>query len=82
MTLRRIVVRFRLNEDATVTARLRRRGSTRTLKRVTKNVEAGNGSVTITRRLRVRARYSISLRIVDAAGNVTTRTISFRAPRS
>jgi plastocyanin len=81
-TLRRATVAFRLAEDARVTARLRRRGSTRTLTSVTRSLAAGTRSLTLRRSLTARARYVVALRIVDAAGNVTTRTVSFRAPRS
>jgi plastocyanin len=80
--LRRAIVRFRLDEDATVTARLRRRGQTRTLKRVTRELDAGNRSVTLRKALRAGARYQVVLRIQDAAGNVTNRTVNFTAPRS
>jgi plastocyanin len=80
--LRRAIVRFRLSEDAEVTARLRRRGSTRTLKRVTRELDAGNRTLTLRKRLAAGARYQVALRIEDAAGNVTTRTVSFTAPRS
>jgi plastocyanin len=82
VTLRRAVVRLRLNEDSKVTARLRRRGSTRTLKRVTRDLRAGDGSLTIRYTLRPRARYRVALEVEDAAGNVTRRSVSFRAPRS
>jgi plastocyanin len=81
-TLKRAIVRFRLDEAATVTARLRKRGSTRTLKRVTRELDAGNGRVTLRRNLTAGGRYQVALRIVDGAGNVTTRTVSFTAPRS
>jgi plastocyanin len=81
VTLRRAVIRLRLNEDAKVTARLRRRGSTRTLKRVTRDLQAGDRSMTIRYTLRPRARYRVALEVEDAAGNVTRRSVSFRAPR-
>jgi plastocyanin len=80
-TLRRTVVRLRLSEKATVTARLRRRGSTRTLTRVTRSLDAGNARLTIRKRLTAGKRYRVALTIRDAAGNVTRRTVSFTAHR-
>jgi len=80
--LQTAVVRFRLDEKATVTARLRKRGSTRTLKRVTRELDAGNRSVTLRKGLTAGGRYQIVLRVVDDAGNVTTKTVSFTAPRA
>jgi hypothetical protein len=49
---------------------------------VTRELEAGNRSVTLRKGLRAGARYQVVLRIEDAAGNVTTRTVNFTAPRS
>jgi plastocyanin len=80
-TLRRTVVRLRLSEKATVTARLRRRGSSRTLARVTRSLDAGNARLTIRKRLTAGKRYRVALTITDAAGNVTRRTVSFTAHR-
>jgi plastocyanin len=80
-TLTRAVVKLRLDEAATVTARLTRSGSTRTLKRVTRDLAAGSRQITLTRALTNGKRYRIALRIVDDAGNVTTRAISFTARR-
>ena len=80
-TLRRAVVKLRLDEAATVTARLTRSGSTRTLKRVTRDLAAGSRQITLTRTLTNGKRYRIALRIVDDAGNVATRAISFTARR-
>jgi len=56
-------------------------GQTRTLKRVTKKLAAGSRQLTIARTLTSGKRYRIALRIVDDAGNVTTRAISFTAKR-
>ena len=80
-TLTRAVVKLRLNEAATVTARLTRSGQTRTLKRVTRKLTAGSRQITLSRTLSNGKRYRIALRIVDAAGNVATRTVSFTAQR-
>jgi hypothetical protein len=80
-TLSKAVVRLRLDEAATVTARLTRSGSTRTLKRVTRALTAGSRQITLTRSLANGKRYRIALRIVDAAGNASARTISFTAKR-
>jgi len=80
-TLRRVVLRLRLDEDAEVVARLRKRGTRRTLARVTRELDAGTRQLTIRKRLRARGRYTIALRIEDAAGNVTTRSVNFTAPR-
>jgi plastocyanin len=81
-TLKRAIVRFRLDEHATVTARLHKRGSRRTLTRVTRQLDAGAAHVTLRRKLTRGARYQVALRISDAAGNVTTKTVSFTAPRA
>lgn len=80
-TLTRATVRLRLDEAATVTARLTASGQTRTLKRVTKKLAAGSRQLTIARTLTSGKRYRIALRLVDAAGNVATRTVSFTARR-
>jgi plastocyanin len=80
-TLTRAVVKLRLDEAATVTARLTRLGQRKTLKRVTRELAAGSRQITLTRRLSAGKRYRISLRIVDDAGNVATRTVSFTAKR-
>ncbi|MEA2178468.1 MAG: hypothetical protein QOG77_1765, partial [Solirubrobacteraceae bacterium] len=80
-TLTRAVVKLRLDEAATVTARLRRQGQTTTLKRVTRSLKPGDRQITLTRNLSAGRRYSVSMRIVDAAGNVSTKTVSFTARR-
>lgn len=80
-TTRRAVVRLRLDEAATVTARLTRSGSRRTLERVTRTFAAGSRQVTLAHTLTNGTRYRIALRIVDDAGNAATRTISFTARR-
>jgi plastocyanin len=80
-TLTRATVKLRLDEAATVTARLTRSGQTTTLKRVTRKLAAGNRQITLSRTLSNGKRYRIALRIVDAAGNVATRTVSFTARR-
>jgi plastocyanin len=80
-TLTRATVKLRLDEAATVTARLTRSGQTTTLKRVTRKLTAGSRQITLSRTLSNGKRYRIALRIVDAAGNVATRTISFTAHR-
>jgi plastocyanin len=80
-TRTRAVVKLRLDEAATVTARLTRSGQRRTLKRVTRELAAGSRQITLTRTLSAGKRYRISLRIVDDAGNVATRTLSFTARR-
>jgi plastocyanin len=80
-TLTRATVKLRLDEAATVTARLARSGQTTTLKRVTRKLTAGSRQITLSRTLSNGKRYRIALRIVDAAGNVTTRTVSFTAHR-
>ncbi len=80
-TLTRATVKLRLDEAATVTARLTRSGQTTTLKRVTRKLTAGSRQITLSRTLSNGKRYRIALRIVDAAGNVATRTVSFTAQR-
>ena len=80
-TLTRATVRLRLDEAATVTARLTPSGQTTTLKRVTRKLTAGSRQITLSRTLSNGKRYRIALRIVDAAGNVATRTVSFTARR-
>jgi len=73
----KVTVRFELSADATVTARLKTRNGTRTLKKVTRDLEAGSRSVTINRSFTGGARYRVVLEIVDDAGNVQTRTVNF-----
>jgi plastocyanin len=80
-TLRRAVVKLKLDEAATVTARLTRQGQTTTLKKITRSLKAGERELTLTRSLTAGKKYRVSLRIVDAAGNVSTKTISFTAKR-
>jgi plastocyanin len=80
-TLTRATVKLRLDEAATVTARLTRSGQTTILKRVTRKLTAGSRQITLSRTLSNGKRYRIALRIVDAAGNVATRTVSFTARR-
>jgi plastocyanin len=80
-TLTRATVKLRLDEAATVTARLTRSGARTTLKRVTRKFTAGSRQITLSRTLSNGKRYRIALRIVDAAGNVATRTVSFTARR-
>ena len=72
-----MTVRFDLSKDATVTARLKTRNGTRTLKKVTRDLEAGGRSVTITRSFTGGAKYRVLLEIVDDAGNVQNRTVNF-----
>jgi plastocyanin len=73
----KVTVRFELSADATVTARLKTRNGTRTLKKVTRDLQAGRGSVTINRSFTGGARYRVLLEIVDDAGNVQNRTVNF-----
>lgn len=73
----KVTVRFELSKDATVTARLKTRNGTRTLKKVTRDLEAGGRSVTITRSFTGGVRYRVLLEIVDDAGNVQNRTVNF-----
>jgi plastocyanin len=73
----KVTVRFQLSADATVTARLKTRNGTRTLKKVTRDLEAGRRSVTINRSFTGGARYRVLLQIVDDAGNVQNRTVNF-----
>jgi plastocyanin len=73
----KVTVRFELSTDATVTARLKTRNGTRTLKKVTRDLEAGSRSVTINRSFTGGARYRVLLEIVDDAGNVQNRTVNF-----
>ncbi len=78
-TLTRATVKLRLDEAATVTARLTRSGQTTTLKRVTRRLAPGSRQITLSRALSNGKRYRVALRIVDAAGNAATRTVSFTA---
>jgi plastocyanin len=80
-TLTRATVKLRLDEAATVTARLTRSGQATTLKRVTRKLTAGSRQITLSRTLSNGKRYRIALRIVDAAGNVATRAVTFTARR-
>ncbi len=73
----KVTVRFELTEDATVTARLKTRNGSRTLKKVTRDLEAGSRSVTISRSFTGGARYRVLLEIIDDAGRVENRTVSF-----
>jgi hypothetical protein len=73
----KVTVRFELSKDATVTARLKTRNGTRTLKKVTRDLEAGDGSVTITRSFTGGVKYRVLLEIVDDAGDVQNRTVNF-----
>ena len=61
-------MKLRLDEAATVTARLTRSGQTRTLKRVTRKLTAGSRQITLSRTLSNGKRYRIALRIVDDGG--------------
>ena len=58
-------------------ARLKTRNGTRTLKKITRDLEAGSRSVTINRSFTGGARYRVLLEIVDDAGNVQNRTVNF-----
>ena len=73
----KVTLRFELSKDATVTARLKTRNGSRTLKKVTRDLEAGSRSVTINRSFTGGARYRVLLEIVDDAGNVQNRTVNF-----
>src|SRR3954453_16511586 len=65
----KVTVRFQLSADANVTARLKTRNGTRTLKKVPRALQAGSRSVTINRSFTGGARYRVLLEIVDDAGN-------------
>jgi plastocyanin len=68
--LRRAVrVRFRLSEPATVTVRVKRRGSRRVVKSARVQLRAGTRRVTL-RKLK-RGRYTIEIRARDPYGNVS-----------
>jgi plastocyanin len=80
-TTRRAVVRFRLAEPAIVVAWITRRGSTRTLARVTRSLAAGDRSLALRHGLRLGGRYTVSLRITDEAGNTSRRTVAITVRR-
>jgi plastocyanin len=73
----KVTVRFELRTDATVTARLKTRNGSRTLKKVVRDLDAGSRSVTISRSFTGGARYRVLLEIVDDAGHVENRTVNF-----
>jgi len=63
-------VRFRLSEAATVTVKIRRRGSAKAIRSVVSRLAAGERSVTLRASgLRRAGRYTVTLAAGDAAGN-------------
>ncbi len=77
----KVTVSFELTEDATVTARLKTRNGSRTLRKVERDLEAGRRSVTISRSLTPGTRYRVLLDVVDDAGNLSRRTVNFTGAR-
>jgi plastocyanin len=77
----KVTLSFRLDEPATVTARLKSASGSRTLKRVTSDLDAGNRTLTITRSFTVGRSYRILLELVDASGNLTKKTVFFIGAR-
>ena len=61
-------VRFKLDEAATVTVRFTRRGSRKVVTRTVK-VKAGTITVKVKARTLRRAKYTVSVRATDKAGN-------------
>jgi plastocyanin len=64
---RRAVVAFTVSEDASITAQLRRRGSSRVLRHSFRFVKAGKARTQV--RVAGHGRYTVSLVAQDAAGN-------------
>jgi plastocyanin len=68
--LRRAVrVRFRLSEPATVTVRVKRRGSRKVLKSARIQAQAGTRTVTLRSKRLKKGRYTVEIQARDAAGN-------------
>jgi hypothetical protein len=66
---RAAVVRFAVDEDASVTARVRRRGSKRVLHSSFRFVKAGQASTRVSLRGAGHGRFRIALVVEDATGN-------------
>ena len=65
---RAVRVQFRLSESATVTVKIKRRGSRKVLKSASVQARAGTRTVTLRKRL-VEGRYTIEIQARDAYGN-------------
>jgi P pilus assembly chaperone PapD len=80
--LRRAVrVRFRLSEPATVTVRVKRRGSRKVLKSASVQAPAGTRTVTLRSKRLKKGRYTVDLRARDAFGNrssLATKRLTLR----
>jgi plastocyanin len=80
--LRRAVrVRFTLSEPATVTVRVKRRGSRKVLKSARVQAGAGSRSVTLRSSRLKKGRYTVEVQARDASGNrstLTTKRLSLR----
>ncbi len=73
-------VRFRLSEPATVTVRIKRRGSRKVLKSARVQARAGTRTVTLRKRLK-KGRYTVEIRARDAGGNrssLATKRLTLR----
>ena len=71
---RAVRVRFRLSEPATVTIRVKRRGSRKVLKSARIQARAGTRAVTLRSKRLKKGRYVIQIRARDAFGNLSSRT--------
>jgi len=69
---RAVRVRFRLSEPATVTIKVRRRGSKRVLKSARLQAPAGTRAVTLRSKKLRRGRYTVEIQARDASGNRST----------
>jgi plastocyanin len=71
---RAVRVRFRLSEPATVTIRIKRRGSRKVLKSARVQAAAGTRTVTLRSRKLKKGRYTVDIRARDAGGNLSSLT--------
>jgi plastocyanin len=71
---RAVRVRFRLSEPATITIRIKRRGSRRVLKSARVQARAGTRTVTLRSRKLKKGRYTLDIRARDAFGNLSSLT--------
>jgi len=66
---RAVRVRFRLSEPATVTIKIKRRGSRRVLKSASVQARAGTRTVTLRSKRLAKGRYTVEIQARDAFGN-------------
>ena len=78
---RAVRVRFKLSEPATVTIRIKRRGSPKVLKSARVQAPAGTRTVTLRSKRLKKGRYTVQIQARDAAGNrssLTTKRLTLR----